>query len=221
MLSFNSYKKPFIDLKNRLLDAFGEARLEETAFSVYYNKFSFAAYLGWARIRKAQKILSTNPDKNIVLDFGSGLGVMLPYLTGHYREVIAVDSDPEITRFVIEGLNLKSVRLLKNLSEFDGKNVDTILALDVLEHVEDLRGVFDSLNRITAGGGVWIISGPTENFLYRCARRLARTSGKGHVRSIYDVIKAVPKEMNCEKIFRLPFIIGPLFLVACFRKKVG
>lgn len=211
------YKNQFYGLREELLSKFGAARLEETAFPVYFNKFPPAAYLGWSRVFKAQNLLSGVRARS-VLDFGSGLGVMLPYLASYCEEVIALDLDPEITKFVIEKLDLKKIKVINNFSDCKSQNkFDIVVALDVLEHVENLNNVFQSLLTTTAANGVWIISGPTENSLYKIARRIANTTGEGHVRNIYDVFNSIPKNMICEKVYRLPWGI-PLFLIGKFRK---
>jgi hypothetical protein len=97
------------------------------------------------------------------------------------------------------------------------KAVPGIRAFDVLEHVDDLDGLFTSLLSVTAGNGAWIISGPSENALYRMMRKLAWTRGEGHVRSIYDVFDAIPAAMRRERLQRLPFGV-PLFLIGRFRR---
>jgi hypothetical protein len=115
---------------------------------------------------------------------------------------------------------MRSVRLVQNIREAEVKQFDAIVALDVLEHVEDLSAVYELFLSVTARNGVWIISGPTENTLYRLARRVARTRGEGHVRNIDDVLRTVPRRMGRERICRLPFGL-PLFVVALFRDTAG
>ena len=213
----NNYKEQFSKVEAELISKFGRKRLEETAFPVYFNKFPLAAYLGWSRIFTAQKLLA-GKHGNTALDFGGGLGVSLPYLAEHYNQVIACDIDPEITKFVVQRLGLDRVRIVSNILECKPNcSFNTILALDVLEHVENLRDTYESFKSVTTQDGVWIISGPTENFLYKFARKIARTTGEGHVRNIYDVFNEVPEDMVCEKIYTLPWGI-PLFLVGKFRK---
>ncbi len=216
-MNFKDYKNKFQNVEDLLVSTFGRKRLEETAFPVYYNKFPPASYLGWSRVETAQKLLSGIHGRT-ALDFGAGLGAMLPYLASHYDKVVALDLDPEITRLMKKELNLTSVEVVKNINESKIKsNFDVIVALDVLEHVIDLPEVYELFNSVTPNKGVWIISGPTENFLYKFARRITNTSGEGHVRNIYDVFNEIPKDMICEKIYRLPWGI-PLFLIGRFKK---
>jgi 2-polyprenyl-3-methyl-5-hydroxy-6-metoxy-1,4-benzoquinol methylase len=178
-----------------------------------------AAYLGWSRIRHAQRLLDGASATRAALDFGPGLGVMLPFLVERFDRVVACDEDPEVTGFMTERLGLDGVDVTNAVPPPNslGSRYDAVLALDVLEHVEDLDGILATLLSETADNGVWIISGPTENAIYRMMRKLSRTRGEGHVRSIYDVFDAIPPAMRREKVQRLPFGV-PLFLIGRFRR---
>lgn len=201
-----------------LLDRFGASRLEETAFPSYFNSFPPAAWLAWRRVHWAQRML--NPSGRAALDFGSGLGVMLPFLSRQFGRVVAADLDTEVTGFMVEQLGLgSSVDVVEQAGSLQPpQRFDAIVALDVLEHVDDLSAIYDTLLPLTAPGGVWVISGPTENLLYRGARAVARTSGEGHVRTIHDVFDGVPDSMVLEQRRRLPFGM-PLFLVGRFGRR--
>ncbi len=197
---------------------FGEARLEETAYPVYTNTFGPASYLGWSRISHAQRMLSGHRGER-ALDFGAGLGVMLPFLSQHYRLVDAVDLDPEPTKVMVERMNLANVDVRSDMPA-PPESFDLVSALDVLEHVDDLTGIYRNFVRITAPGGRWVISGPTENWLYKAMRKVARTTGEGHVRTIYDVFDEVPDQMERVDTVRLPFGSPvPLFLVGIYQRR--
>jgi 2-polyprenyl-3-methyl-5-hydroxy-6-metoxy-1,4-benzoquinol methylase len=198
-----------------LVDRFGLERLEETAFPVYTNTFPPASYLGWSRIRHAQRLLAAVVATNTALDFGSGLGVMLPYLSQRFRRVVAYDPDPAPTEIMVTEMRLGNVSVSDHLDP--SEPFDAVVALDVLEHVEGLDAIYRDLLAATSQRGTWIISGPTENWLYRAMRRLSRTTGEGHVRTIADVFAAVPPAMRLAKVVRLPFGSPvPLFLVGRF-----
>ena len=207
-----------LQAQGELLDEFGRAALEETAFSVYTNGFPPAAYLGWSRVVHAQRLLLARADRSSALDFGSGLGVMLPFLAQHYRRVVAYDLDPRPAETMIAKLSLQNVHPRTGL-QASNIDFDAIVALDVLEHVTDLDAIYGDLLTRTSARGCWVISGPTENWLYHAMRRLSRTTGEGHIRTIYDVFDAVPNEMRCAKVARLPFGSPvPLFLIALFAR---
>lgn len=211
------FQKRFKGTEKDLVERFGHQRLEEMGFPVYFHSFPPASYLGWERVRAAQKLLR-GCSGDSALDFGSGLGVMLPFLTQSYRHVTACEREVEVTQFVATELGYQSIEFIKKISECKpDTRFDAVVSLDVLEHVEDLDETMNWFVNVTAKDGVWVISGPTENKFYKTARMIAGTRGKGHVRNIYDVFDSFPSNMKCEKIYTLPWGI-PLFLVGKFRR---
>jgi 2-polyprenyl-3-methyl-5-hydroxy-6-metoxy-1,4-benzoquinol methylase len=193
--------------------------LEQTANPVYTNTFRPAAYLGWSRVVHAQRLLDKGTAHDSALDFGSGLGVMLPFLSQRFRSVFAYDLDPRPTKLMVERMRLSNVAVSSELS-MDHHAFDVVVALDVLEHVDDLDAVYQNILTRTAPSGVWVVSGPTENWLYRLMRGVARTSGEGHVRTVADVFAAVPLEMRHKESVKLPFgSPAPLFMVARFERR--
>ena len=73
---------------------------------------------------------------------------------------------------------------------------DAIIALDVLEHVDDLTDILQQFRRLLKPGGIVVISGPTENGLYKLGRRIAgkRFTGDYHVSNIGRI------EQECRRI---------------------
>jgi SAM-dependent methyltransferase len=204
--------------RSDLARLFGESRLEETAYPVYTNSFGPASYLGWSRISHAQRMLRRECGER-ALDFGAGLGVMLPFLSQQYRLVDAVDVDPEPTKVMVERMNLSNIDVRSDMPS-PPESFDLVSALDVLEHVDDLTGIYEAFVRVTAPGGRWVISGPTENWAYHFMRKVARTTGEGHVRTIYDVFNDVPRQMRMVSRVKLPFGSPvPLFLVGVFERR--
>lgn len=201
-----------------LLELVGRAGLEDTAYPVYANTFPPAAYLGWSRVVHAQRLLLAGDQRRAVLDFGSGLGVMLPFLSQCYDEVTAFDLDLRPTQLMVDRLQLPNITMLKSMPESNGM-FDAVVALDVLEHVDGIDAIYADLVERTNLGGRWIISGPTENWLYKAMRKLSRTTGEAHVRTVYDVFDDVPVQMVKREVLRLPFGSPvPLFLIAAFER---
>jgi len=210
------YVKRFSECREALLHRFGSARLEETGFPAYFNWFWPASWLMWKRVFVARRLMAELRGQS-VLDFGSGLGVLLPYLEENFTEVVACDRDAEITEFMIRRLRIEHVQVVRSISDCQGRCFDAILALDILEHVDDLPDTLRSLEELTSKNGRWVVSGPTENALYRFGRRIARTSGEGHIRTIHDILQEIRGRMICERQVNLP-PGAPFFLVALFRK---
>ena len=63
----------------------------------------------------------------------------------------------------------------------------TILALDSLEHNEDVGAIVRRLAASLRDDGTLIVSGPTESGLYRLGRRIAGFGGHYHKQTVYDV----------------------------------
>jgi 2-polyprenyl-3-methyl-5-hydroxy-6-metoxy-1,4-benzoquinol methylase len=198
-----------------LLDRFGEQRLAESAYPVDTSSSGLAKWLGWSRLEHAQRLAGTQR-RNRALDVGAGLGTMLPFLAKQCHHVDAIDLDPDLTVFMLDQTSLPNVIVGRKIPN-DADPYDLVTVLDVLEHVPDQAELYAQLLAATSVGGRWVISGPTENWLYRGLRRVSGTSGEGHVRTVYDVFKGVPPQMTLQQSVRLPFGSPvPLFVVASF-----
>jgi 2-polyprenyl-3-methyl-5-hydroxy-6-metoxy-1,4-benzoquinol methylase len=92
------------------------------------------------------------------------------------------------------------------------KSFDLINALDVLEHVDDLRGTLSDLLGLLKPGGRLVVSGPTENILYQIGRKLAgpEYSGEYHERGIAEIKRELNRMAQVEQIATLYWPV-PLF----------
>jgi 2-polyprenyl-3-methyl-5-hydroxy-6-metoxy-1,4-benzoquinol methylase len=197
---FASYKKGFVDSMREMLREGGSLALHEAAFPAYAHQNPFVAYPFWLRVKKVMDYLGGR-HFDAVLDFGCGSGVMLPFLSRISDRVVAADVDLIPLNKMMSLLPLSDVEIrdlnCTRLADIDPASFDLVLALDVLEHMDDLSGVLRDLVRIAVPGGMIIVSGPTENFLYRMGRRLAgpEFTGDYHVRNIYEVRKELGKHV--------------------------
>ena len=92
------------------------------------------------------------------------------------------------------------------------------MALDVLEHVEDLTGILRQFEKLLRPTGVVVISGPTESALYRLGRRIAgqRFTGDYHVSNIGKVEAECRRHGSVQPIATL-YPVLPLFKVFALR----
>ena len=127
-----------------LVERFGRERLAEKALPSYDNHLAPARYLAWSRVRHAEKMLAKVSGR-AALDFGPGLGVMLPFLAERFSALVACDEDPEVTEFMVGRLGVSNVEVVDSLDDIGGA-FDCTVALDVLEHIVDLDPIYGPLS---------------------------------------------------------------------------
>lgn len=223
---FQRHKQRFVSAFRAVLSECGKnAELTEAAFCAYADSNPLIRFLFWRRVWVAIKFLESGGSYEAVLDFGCGSGVVLPLLTAFSKRVVGVDINLAPYRTLCGHLSFPNeVEVYETLghplSRFPDDSFDAIVALDVLEHVENLEGVFAELCRISRQGGVVVFSGPTESLIYKIGRKIAgkEYTGDYHARSIYDIRRAAKPFMEVETVATLyyPF---PLFKV--FAGRIG
>lgn len=215
---FARYKRAFVEaIRLSLRDEIG-SRLHYAALPAYAHRNPFVSFVFWQRLRDVMRYLGGRGSWRSVLDFGCGAGVLLPYLAERAQHVLAADVDLSaliaIGRYVQIARNIEMVDLgIHSLSDIAPQSCQLIVALDVLEHVEDLPRTAQALARVLEPGGELIVSGPTENFAYRLGRRIAGRdfSAEYHVRNIHDVRQDLATCFNVQPISTL-FQAIPLFI---------
>ena len=103
-------------------------------------------------------------DLGRVADLGCGPGVFTRYLCQHARQVYAGDIDQRallrtFSRHAKQA-NLAPVVTLVNELPFGNASLDTVLFLEVLEHLDDDRGALREVNRVLVPSGRLIVSVP-------------------------------------------------------------
>lgn len=212
---FKKYKEKFVSATNKVLKAEHSENLDEAAFPAYSNPNPLMSFLFWERLYRVIQHVEKRGSLNAVLDFGCGSGVMLPFLSQQATEVIAVDIDLEPLRRLEKYIDFdEKVQFSESYVDIPPQSLNLIIALDVLEHVDDLEKVLAQLSSLLAPGGEIIISGPTENIFYKLGRILAGPtySGDYHVRNIYDIQDITDRYLNVRKLATLFYPI-PLFLI--------
>lgn len=212
---FPTYKKQFVDATSKVLSADHTENLDEAAFPAYSNPNPLMNFLFWERIFRVMRYIEQKGELSTVLDFGCGSGVMLPFLAQRTDVVQAVDVDLEPLRRLEKHISFsENINFSDTHKKIDKNSLDLIIALDVLEHVDDLNEIFAELASLLKPGGEIIISGPTENIFYKLGRFLAGPtySGDYHVRNIYDIQQVAQTHFRVENMATLFFPI-PLFLI--------
>ncbi len=182
--------------------------LDEAAFPAYAHPNPLIDQLFWGRLAAAERYLAVKPPKR-VLDFGCGSGVMSYILSSFVEEIIATDIEPASFHLMRSEVSFPPNIAFSSAAELNEvryqRYFDAILALDVLEHIDDLTTVLLQFKKLLRAGGVVVISGPTENALYRLGRRLAgdRFSGEYHVSNIGRIEAACRKHGFVQPIAKL------------------
>jgi SAM-dependent methyltransferase len=187
--------------------------LEESCVPSYVHKNLLAAWTAWSRLQTAARLYQRFAPDGPVLDFGSA--------TGELRQVLG---QPKGDYCFVEQNDVLVNGLKKNFPDaqrVDGTNLGekrfaAVFALDSLEHNEDIDPLLAAIARSLRPDGVFILSGPTENVLYRLGRRLAGFDGHYHVQTIYDIERQA--EASFQRIARSLQPAGvPLFALSAWR----
>jgi 2-polyprenyl-3-methyl-5-hydroxy-6-metoxy-1,4-benzoquinol methylase len=201
-----SYELAFMQLRESLGEEFRTA-----ALLAYSHPNKLMSWLFWKRIDTALS-LAGDIDGKDVLDFGCGAGVMFRHFRERGCRIVGCDSNTWRLAGELSKKLGTEAELYGDLFGIEGRKFDFIFALDVLEHIEDIDPIIDHFLRLSHGATRVVVSGPTENLLYKAGRMLAGFSDKSdvHVRSIYDIERKF-KERGLERIkirnLYLPFTL--------------
>ena len=214
---FDVYKAEFRALIRKVLAESEQGRLDEAGFPAYSHQNPLINWLFWQRLHKVMNYIETDAPYDHVLDFGCGSGVILPFLCGISNRVTAMDIDllpferVSRQRAFPANLEVHDVREV-TLQDLPKASFDIIVATDVLEHVDDLSGTLADMKALLKPGGQIIISGPTENILYKIGRKLAgpEYSGDYHERGILEARDLLAEQMPVIYIATLYWPV-PLF----------
>jgi len=209
----------------QLAASYPKGALDEQAVPAYVHRNSLARWLFWQRLSACLGVMA-KARGGACLDLGCGSGVMLPLLATKFSPVYAVDPVLGPARQFIDlweeltGTSLKGVRLSHDLASagISPQSLEYVLALDVLEHVEDLDGILDEVSDLLSPSGILVLSGPTENRLYRFCKRLAGSTGHYHLRNIMDVMSGMERLFTVRILKRLVYPLT-FFYVCEARKK--
>jgi 2-polyprenyl-3-methyl-5-hydroxy-6-metoxy-1,4-benzoquinol methylase len=191
---FHAYKTRYRSAIRKVLAESERGRFDEAGFPAYSHPNPLINWLFWQRHRVVMDHIEKNAPYKNILDFGCGSGVMLPFLSQMGKRVTAIDLDLLPLERVIKHIPLAgNVTALDanqtSVSHLPERSFDLIVALDVLEHVDDLPRALSELICLLEPGGQLVVSGPTENILYQVGRRLAGSeySGEYHERGIAEI----------------------------------
>ena len=215
-MSTKELRKIASDLPNSVTD--------EMAIPSYTHRNPLIRWLMWKRLAVVQA-LCEGLHVEVALDYGTGTGVMLPFLSKIANHVVAFDKVIIPAARLIEHHELRNVEL-KEVDTLPillpDESVDLILCLDALEHIKPLQEVTKELTRVLKPGGRLVMSGPSENAIHKLGRLLAgfRKRATYHRWNVDDVNKALRAYLALR---HRKTLLGPvrLFEISVFEKPSG
>jgi 2-polyprenyl-3-methyl-5-hydroxy-6-metoxy-1,4-benzoquinol methylase len=222
---FNAYKTRYRAAIRQVLTESEKGRLDEAAFPAYSHRNPVINWLFWQRLRKVMDFIQSPVPYEHILDFGCGSGVMLPFLSSISSHVTAMDVDllplQRVQDFIPLANNIEVKDAAQTaITDLPANRCDLIIALDVLEHVQDLPRTLNELLALLKPNGQLIVSGPTENILYQVGRKIAgpEYSGEYHERGIAEIKDELRKIASIQPIATL---YRPIPLFELFAAKKG
>lgn len=186
-------------------------------YSFYKSYFEAEKNHWWSRVRRnlifdlLQKYKIPKTAK--IFDFGCGSGYTVGYLQRHGYDASGTDVSTEAIEF---GLS-KGVR---NLTVAQGGEIghpergfDLILALDVIEHIEDDSGTIRGLKKALKPGGMAIITVPAYQWMWGVQDDVARHFRRYTISGLADMVKRSGDFKIIRKTYFNTFLFLPIAIV--------
>jgi len=213
---FCVYRARAVAVAREVFAAYPRHALDEQAGPAYLEGMALSRWAFWKRLSSVTGLLPET-GQGACLDFGCGMGMMLPLLRRRFATVYGVDLVPEAAREFLRRWDAAYRESHEDVSVHDDiegtgladGSVDLILALDVLEHVDHLEDTLDRMRRLLSPRGVLLVCGPTENWIYKLGRRVVGFSGDYHHRSISDIERVMEDRFTVRTVKRMfyPFTL--------------
>lgn len=210
------FKKAFIDILNKNIGK----EINETALPAYAHKNPVIDFLFWKRLSVCLCLIRKQSCVKI-LDFGCGTGLFSYLLAKEGFEVTGVDLSLRTLRLIEEKIEFSDqIEFVEGnilTSYFENNSFDLIVALDSLEHVDNLEEHIRLFKRLLRPEGLIIVSGPTENIFYKIGRKLAgrRFTGEYHMTDIKRIKQEFSFHFELVTIKKLfaPIVFFEIFTV--------
>ena len=138
------------------------------------DRTSYQYNTSWEKVRR----LFPEGERFRVLDLGCGDGRLVQHLVAKH-EVYGIDSDGAAVRRAAENGVKAIFGSLEDPLPFSSASFDVVLALDVIEHVQNLEQLLNEARRVCTPDGYIILSTPNH---FDLRTRLDMLRGKGIIR---------------------------------------
>jgi SAM-dependent methyltransferase len=178
--------------------------------SVYTRQFKTHDGHWWFESRKSIiKSLLTNiiTNKINILDFGCGVGANLEMLAS-FGNVFYYDKNKGVTSIIKSNKNFFKMKMIRNLKKYK-KKFDLIVALDVIEHIDDDSKVVNYLSSLIKKNGRILITVPAYNFLFSVKDTILHHKRRYTKSSLNKIVN---KKFHMIKITYFNFFLSPLII---------
>lgn len=188
----------------------------------YKTYFALEEHNWWFRVRRnlifelLQKYKISKTAK--IFDFGCGSGYTVGYLQRMGYDASGADVSAEAIEF---GLS----RGVRHLSVVQGGEIshpergfDLILALDVIEHIEDDSGVIRGIERALKPGGMAIITVPAYQWMWGVQDEIARHFRRYTMSGLTGMVKRYSGFKVVRKTYFNTFLFLPIAVVRVLSK---
>jgi SAM-dependent methyltransferase len=182
--------------------------MDPTFYASYYRHEDHHWWFRWRFELITQLVgdLRSEPDFRI-LDAGCGTGQMLKHLE-ELGDAVGIDTSAQATAFA-QSRGVKSlVRGSITAVPFPDATFDCVVALDVIEHVDDDIGILKALHDVIKPGGRLIVTVPAYSFLWSehddINHHKRRYTAPQLRRLITDAGFEVNRVTYCNTVFLLP-----------------
>ena len=176
--------------------------LSEMGLPSYLEGTSLSRWCAWRKLKHILHCCGQPWNANI-LDYGCGSGVLFDSLFPHCERLYAADIELGMARITSGLLGLNEIVFLhpEDIAEtISNKTLDIVIAANVLEHVSSLSDCLDIFADKLKEEGLLIISGPTENRMYRLGRAYLKRmgfekfTGGYHTRNIHQIFQEIERQ---------------------------
>ena len=188
------------DVLTRMATTVSQEDKDEMAIPSYLHRNPAMRWMAWQRVkvtaeffRNTCKSSNTSPGPT-VMDFGCGTGVLFDEVSQFANKVYGVDIVLNPASLLVDEWGLDKVSLLNPEQaeiQIPEKSVDTIIAAEVLEHIDPIDSTLAFFRSRLKADGHLIVSLPTEGLLYRIGRRLAGFRGHYHLNNAQSIHRQI------------------------------
>lgn len=185
---------------------------------IYAKQFEFSNGHWWFESRK--EIIKKFLDKNTkgqmkILDFGCGVGINIEMLQ-NYGDVYVFDESKDANKYIRKNKKIDENKIIKNINDSDIR-FDLILALDVLEHIEDDNEVIQMFYKKLNKNGKILITVPAYQFLFSSKDEILMHKRRYNLK---EISKKIDNNFKIKKKTYFNFFLTPLIFIATMYCKI-